>query len=151
MTFAGLISGTGGVTQMGPGRLILTGANSYTGLTTVQHGYLEIANPTAVNNMINTSTGAGANITGGGLILDYTGASPITAVLSDLLSGKITDSAITVHSGPGAMALGWKDTGSQIDILPTLVGDTDLNGTVDNNDLGQMLKYFKQSGRLGSG
>jgi autotransporter-associated beta strand protein len=151
VTFAGLISGTGGVTQMGPGRLILTGANSYTGLTTVQHGYLEIANPTAVNNMINTSTGAGANITGGGLILDYTGASPITTVLGDLLSGKIIDSAITVRSGPGAMALGWKDTGSQIDILPTLVGDTDLNGTVDNNDLGQVLKYFNKAGGWAQG
>ena len=44
------------------------------------------------------------------------------------------------------MALGWKDTGTQIDILPTLIGDTDLNGTVDNNDLGQLLKYFNKAG-----
>jgi len=49
------------------------------------------------------------------------------------------------------MALGWKDTGSQIDILPTLVGDTDLNGTVDNNDLGQVLKYFNKAGGWAQG
>ena len=48
MTYAGSIFGTGGVTQMGTGHIILTGANSYTGTTTVQHGYLEINNATAV-------------------------------------------------------------------------------------------------------
>ncbi len=150
-TYGGVISGTGSLTQMGPGRVILTGANSYTGNTTVQYGYLEINNATALNSIINSTTGAGANITGGELVLDYTGSSPIATVLTDLASGKITDSAITVHSGPGAMALGWKDTGSEIDILPTLIGDTDLNGTVDNNDLGQLLKYFNKAGGWTSG
>jgi hypothetical protein len=47
--------------------------------------------------------------------------------------------------------LGWQDTGTEIDILPTLVGDTDLNGTVDNNDLGQLLKYFNQPGGWAQG
>ena len=49
------------------------------------------------------------------------------------------------------MALGWKDTGNQITIEPTYVGDTDLNGTVDNNDLGQMLKYFNKAGGWAQG
>ena len=84
-------------------------------------------------------------------MLDYTGTSPIASVLAAITSGKITDSAITIHAGPGAMALGWKDTGTQIDILPTLIGDTDLNGTVDNNDLGQLLKYFNKAGGWTSG
>ncbi len=147
MTYAGNIYGSGGVTQMATGHTILTGANSYTGTTTVQHGYLEINNATAVTNLIS----AGANLTGGELMLDYTGSSPIASVLAALTSGKITDSAITIHAGPGAMALGWKDTGTQIDILPTLIGDTDLNGTVDNNDLGQLLKYFNKAGGWTSG
>jgi prepilin-type N-terminal cleavage/methylation domain-containing protein/prepilin-type processing-associated H-X9-DG protein len=150
LTFTGAVTGgQAGLTKTGSGALILTGPNAYSGLTTVQHGHLEINNATALNNIINTSTGA--NITGGELMLDYTGASPIATVLSDLLSGKITDSAITVRAGPGAMALGWKDTGSQIDILPTLLGDTDLNGTVDNNDLGQLLKYFNKAGGWAQG
>jgi autotransporter-associated beta strand protein len=132
---------------MGTGHTILTGANSYTGTTTVQQGYLEINNATALGNLLS----AGANLTGGVLMLDYTGSSPIATVLTDLASGKITDTAITIHAGPGAMALGWKDTGSQIDILPTLIGDTDLNGTVDNNDAGQLLKYFNKAGGWAQG
>ena len=52
MTYAGSIFGSGGVTQMSTGHTILTGANSYTGTTTVQHGYLEINNATAVTNLI---------------------------------------------------------------------------------------------------
>lgn len=36
------IGGTGGVVQLGPGNLVLTSANSYTGLTTVSGGALEV-------------------------------------------------------------------------------------------------------------
>ena len=49
------------------------------------------------------------------------------------------------------MALGWSDAASQITIEPTLMGDTDLSGTVDNNDLGQLLKYFNQPGGWAQG
>ena len=84
-------------------------------------------------------------------MLDYTGSSPIATVVADLASGKITDTAITIHAGPGAMALGWHDTGSQIDILPTLVGDMNLNGAIDNNDLGEFLKYFNHPGGWAQG
>ena len=41
-SFLGDISGTGGLTKAGPGTLILDGTNSYTGLTSVDAGTLEI-------------------------------------------------------------------------------------------------------------
>jgi hypothetical protein len=85
------------------------------------------------------------------LILDWSGSDPINTVLSDLLHGNISDSAITIHSGPGAMGLGWKDAASQITIEPTLLGDVDLNGTVDNSDLGQLLKCLNKSGGWAQG
>ena len=40
--FAGVIEGTGGLTVAGPGRLTLTGANTYTGATTISGGALQI-------------------------------------------------------------------------------------------------------------
>ncbi len=44
ITFAGVISGSGTVTQLGDGALILTGNNTYTGLTTISSGILQIGN-----------------------------------------------------------------------------------------------------------
>ncbi|WP_264055444.1 autotransporter-associated beta strand repeat-containing protein [Rhodopseudomonas palustris] len=40
--FGGAISGTGGVSQLGTGTTVLTGANTYTGGTTISHGRLQI-------------------------------------------------------------------------------------------------------------
>ena len=41
------------VTQIGTGRTILTGADTYTGMTKVTAGTLEINNPTSLTNLIN--------------------------------------------------------------------------------------------------
>ena len=46
-TFGGLISGTGTVSQFGPGQLILTSANTYAGGTTVSNGTLVAGNNSA--------------------------------------------------------------------------------------------------------
>ena len=42
VTYGGIIYGSGSVTQQGTGRLILTGASSYSGVTNVQSGVLQI-------------------------------------------------------------------------------------------------------------
>ena len=44
LTYGGVVSGTGSLTQAGPGTTILTGANSYTGTTTISAGTLQIGN-----------------------------------------------------------------------------------------------------------
>ncbi|MCX6877036.1 MAG: autotransporter-associated beta strand repeat-containing protein [Verrucomicrobia bacterium] len=55
VTVAGIISGTGSLIQQGVGSVILTGANTYTGATTVSYGTLELG-PTGRLYM-NGSTG----------------------------------------------------------------------------------------------
>ncbi len=61
-TFSGVIQGSGGVTKIGPGTLTLSGANTYTGATTVSAGVLKVANKTG------SATGTGAvNVTAGTL------------------------------------------------------------------------------------
>ncbi len=47
-TFAGVISGTGGLTKQGDGTFTLSGANTYTGDTTVSAGTLELSGISAI-------------------------------------------------------------------------------------------------------
>ena len=66
LTFSGLISGTGGVEQIGTGTTVLTAANTYTGPTTVNGGTLEVDGSIAsVETLINS----GGVLTGSGSIL----------------------------------------------------------------------------------
>lgn len=44
LTFGGLISGSGAVNQIGPGTTVFTANNTYTGLTTISAGRLELGN-----------------------------------------------------------------------------------------------------------
>ena len=55
ITYSGKISGSGYVEKSGNGKTILTGANTYTGLTRVDQGVLQIGNGTSNGNIDNTS------------------------------------------------------------------------------------------------
>jgi T5SS/PEP-CTERM-associated repeat protein/autotransporter-associated beta strand protein len=119
-SYAGVISGSGGVTKQGSGTLTLTGANNYSGGTTVSAGTLQGSTTSLQGNITNNAaivfdqassgayagaisgsgslakTGAGnVNLTG---THTYTGATTISGgTLS--VNGSIANSAVTVNSG----------------------------------------------------
>ncbi|MEX1180227.1 MAG: autotransporter domain-containing protein, partial [Cucumibacter sp.] len=93
LTYAGVISGTGGLTQAGAGTLTLTGANTYTGNTTISGGTLQI-------DRSDTSTYGGV-ISGGGA-LTKSGAGTLTLTgNSNAYSGITTISGGTLQIGNG--------------------------------------------------
>ena len=67
VTFAGLISGTGGVAQNGVGVVTLTGANSYAGATDVNAGTLLVNGDQSAATGL-TSVASGASLGGTGII-----------------------------------------------------------------------------------
>lgn len=93
-TFAGIVSGTGALTKQGGARLLLTGANSYTGGTTIVAGTLAGSTASLQGDIVNNSalefvqttagtfagdiSGSGALIKNGGGALTLTGANSYT-------------------------------------------------------------------------
>ena len=118
MTFAGVISGGGAVVQVGLGTTILTGANTYTGGTTVSAGTLQGTTTSLQGNILNNATVAFNQSTAG----TYAGNMSGTGGLLINGTGTVLLSGLNTYSG-GTTVLGG-----------TLQGTTtSLQGNITNN------------------
>jgi fibronectin-binding autotransporter adhesin len=170
-TYNGQLSGSGSLTKKGAGTLVLTGANDYTGLTTVQGGTLQLNGAGARNPVLSLG---GADIQHGWskMVFDYSGkgdSSPATTV-AGLLSAGYNGGAWntgTIQSSTAVAegtTLGWIDNTTGVPIVSgpntfapntltvicTIAGDVDLNGTIDFNDLGYVIGNYGATGAVWS-
>jgi fibronectin-binding autotransporter adhesin len=142
------------LTKAGSGVLVLTGTNTYTGVTTVQAGILQMSESSYSNVATN---GGGADIQGGKGVLDYSlsGVSPAPEVQA-LLTASYNDGAWDVGqirnttTGITGLTLGWTDntTASQVTIMATYAGDADLSGTTNVADLTLLLNNYNKTGMV---
>ena len=72
-SFSGTLAGTGGFTKTGTGTLILSTANTFSGLTTVAGGTLELTNPNALGTVSSAIVDPGAT-------LELNGTTPATTI-----------------------------------------------------------------------
>ena len=115
-TFGGSVSGSKGVVKLGAGSLSLSGANSYTGATTVSAGTLALT---------------GGSLTGAGAITTAAGA---TFGGSGSVVGAVTTSGTL---SPGLAAAGKLSTGS-LSFAAGSKFSADLNGTAAGTDYDQV-------------
>ena len=124
--FASAISGTGDVTQLGSGTTILSGANTYTGITTASAGILQVAKIQALYN------GDQTNWTADNLIVQA-GA---TLALNVGRLGEFTDADVATICGLGNATGGFLP-GSKLGIDTTNAGGSfTCNGVISNTNSG---------------
>ena len=154
------LAGTGGLTKITEDIVTLSGANTYSGLTTVKAGELRMVGSAAWDVVLDK---IGANILGGKLVFDYTNdSSPASSVLS-ILDASYGDGSNPFAADNGAkiysstakdahMALGWADDGvNKVTVMYTFYGDADLNGVVGSGDLSQVWSCFGSTGTWSRG
>ncbi len=147
----GIIAGTGTLDKTGTGTLILDGVNTYTGLTTVQAGTLEVTDANALGG------------TGSGTVVQSGATLEVSSISADMAAEPLTingtgvsgvGSLFWTNSGleewTGDITLGSNATiGNSSGATMRLSGDIDLNGstlTVDTADLAGIINGAAISG-----
>ncbi len=147
LSITGGISGAGGLTKSGTGTLLLPGANSYKGITTLSAGVLDVQTPTALGNNPSLTVAAAGTLQLDGTGLSFSKTLSLSGTLaspsgSNTWSGKISTLAATstVNVGAGQSltlsgiisgAGGLTEVGGGsliVSALNTYTGGTKLNG-----------------------
>jgi autotransporter-associated beta strand protein len=138
----------GGFNKVGAGTLVISGANTYTGTTSISQGLLQLGNHHAIPDSSNVDiTGGSLNLNGfQDTIGSLSGSGPISLGGGILTVG--ANSASTTYSGviSGAGGLGKIGTGTL-----TLAGNNSVGGTTTVSSGALTIGNGSSSGALGSG
>ncbi len=134
-TYAGVMSGTGGLTKSGTGNLTLTGANSYGGGTTVSGGTLTGNTTSLQGNILNNASVVFSQSTDG----TYAGSMSGMGVLTKNGTGNLTLTGANTYSG-GTVVSGGTLTGNSASLQGNIANNAAVvfNQSVDGTYAGNM-------------
>jgi autotransporter-associated beta strand protein len=150
-TFSCAVSGSGALSKMGSGTLTLSGGNTYSGLTTVKAGTLELVGASAQGRVL---SGGGSDIQAGKIVFDYPSqAATILPLITTSYNGGLWNTGKFKNTTQNAThGLGWADDGSsKVTVMYTLYGDSDLDGSVNGTDLNTVLSNYNLAGAWSQG
>ena len=135
-TFAGVISGTGGITIGGGtggsgANRILTGNNIYSGTTTIQNGgTLQIGNGGTAGAIVSNVTDSGTLVFNRSDTYSFSGIISGAGAVSKMAAGTLTLSGTNTYTGSTAISAGTLNvTGSIPSSAVTVASGATLNGT----------------------
>ncbi|RZJ25812.1 MAG: autotransporter domain-containing protein [Haliea sp.] len=140
-TFSGVMSGSGSLTKAGAGTLTLTGANNYSGGTTVNAGVLAGTTSSLQGAIVNNAAVNFDQATSG----SYAGAISGTGTLTKDGTGTVTLSGVNSYGGGTTVNAGTLRAGAAGAFM-TGTSYTVNNGTLDLNGFNLSASAFQGSG-----
>jgi autotransporter-associated beta strand protein len=141
-TIAAPITGSGGVDKNGLGTLILTGANNYTGGTTISFGTLQIGNGGTAGSLLGDVTNNGTLAFNRSDTVTFPGVISGSGELTQLGPGTLVLTGNSTYTGPtnvqgGALEVNGSIAGSSLTIVNTMLLGTGTvgNAQVDNGGI----------------
>jgi len=118
-TYAGIIDGTGAVTKRGTGTLNFTGANAFTGITTISAGRLQLGDGVTDGSIAGNVVDDGTLVFNTTLDVTYAGAISGTGAVQKLGVGTLTLSGSNTYTGGTQLDAGVLSLGSPLAISTT--------------------------------
>ncbi len=128
-TFAGVVSGGGSVLQSGTGTTVITGANSYTGGTTISAGTLQLVDGGGTGSIVGDVTNNGALSFIRSDSVTFAGTISGTGAVKQIGSGVTILTADNTYTGPTTIASGTLQLGDG-GTSGAVIGDIIDNGNL---------------------
>ena len=112
LSYAGIVSGTGSVTKSGAGTLTLTGANTYSGGTTISAGTLSVGSGSTTGSIAGNVANSGILAFNRSTALSYAGIVSGTGAVKKSGAGTLTLTGDNTYTGVTTISAGTLSVGS---------------------------------------